>query len=228
MGGQACVFYGAAQVSKDIDFLVLAEPENFARLQTALAELRADRIAVPPFDPAALARGHAVHFRCRAPAAEGLRVDVMTRLRETPEFQVLWERRTTFVDGDDVEYHLLCIPDLVQAKKTQRSRDWPVIELLVTIHYREHGDAATDDRVAFWLREARTPELLVEICRRFPAQATELTARRPLIRLARERSLDDLRTALDAEVRAVQARDRDYWEPLRRELEEFRRAHRDR
>jgi hypothetical protein len=25
MGGQACVFYGAAQVSKDIDFLVLAE-----------------------------------------------------------------------------------------------------------------------------------------------------------------------------------------------------------
>ena len=63
MGGQACVFYGAAQVSKDIDFLVLAEPENFTRLQAALAELQADRIAVPPFDPAALARGHAVHFR---------------------------------------------------------------------------------------------------------------------------------------------------------------------
>ena len=64
MGGQACVFYGAAQVSKDIDVLVLAEPENFTRLQAALADLQADRIAVPPFDPAALARGHAVHFRC--------------------------------------------------------------------------------------------------------------------------------------------------------------------
>ena len=60
----------------------------------------------------------------------------MTRLRAMPEFQVLWERRTTFVDGDGVEYHLLCIPDLVQAKKTQRSKDWPVIELLITIHYR--------------------------------------------------------------------------------------------
>ena len=59
MGGQACVFYGAAQVSKDIDFLVLAEPENFARLQAALAELQAERIAVPPFDPAALARHRA-------------------------------------------------------------------------------------------------------------------------------------------------------------------------
>lgn len=228
MGGQACVFYGAAQVSKDIDFLVLAEPENLARLQAALADLQADRIAVPPFDPAALARGHAVHFRCRAPGAEGLRVDVMTRLRAMPEFQALWERRTTFVDGDGLEYHLLCIPDLVYAKKTQRSRDWPVIELLVTIHYREHANAATDDRVDFWLREARTPELLVELCRRFPTQAAGLTAHRPLIRFAHERSLDDLRTALDAEVRAEQARDRDYWEPLRRELEQFRREHRDR
>lgn len=228
MGGQACVFYGAAQVSKDIDFLVLAEPENFARLQAALATLQADRIAVPRFDPAALARGHAVHFRCRAPGAEGLRVDIMTRLRAMPEFTSLWDRRTTLVDDEGVEYHLLCIPDLVQAKKTQRSKDWPVIELLVTIHHRRHAGEATDERVDFWLLEARTPELLVELCRRFPTQAAEATASRPLIRLARDRSLDDLRAALDAEVRAEQALDRAYWEPLRRELEQFRREKRDR
>ena len=228
MGGQACVFYGAAQVSKDIDFLVLAEPENFTRLQAALAELRADRIAVPPFDPAVLARGHAVHFRCSATGVEGLRVDVMTRLRAMPEFAALWERRTTLVDDEDVEYHLLCIPDLVHAKKTQRSKDWPVIELLVTIHHRENATEATDHHVDFWLREARTPELLVELCHRFPTRAAELTPHRPLIRLAHEALLDDLRAALDAEVRAEQARDRDYWEPLRRELEEFRRDHRSR
>ena len=35
-------------------------------------------------------------------------------------------------------------------------------------------------------------------------------------------------TALDAEVRAEQALDRDYWEPLRRELEQLRREHRNR
>lgn len=29
MGGQACVFYCAAQFSKDIDFLILAKKENF-------------------------------------------------------------------------------------------------------------------------------------------------------------------------------------------------------
>jgi hypothetical protein len=36
MGGQACVFYGAAQFSKDIDFLILAERENFDGLHRAL------------------------------------------------------------------------------------------------------------------------------------------------------------------------------------------------
>jgi hypothetical protein len=30
-----------------------------------------------------------------------------------------------------------------------------VIELLVTIHYREHAHLVTDDRVDFWLREAQ-------------------------------------------------------------------------
>jgi hypothetical protein len=68
MGGQACVFYGAAQVSKDIDFLVLAEAENFARLQVALETLQADRIAVPPFDPAA---GPTQHVFIGQPSAAG-------------------------------------------------------------------------------------------------------------------------------------------------------------
>jgi hypothetical protein len=39
----------------------------------------------------------------------------------------------------------------VRAKKTQRSKDWPVIELLVTIHNREHGALPTDAHIDFWL-----------------------------------------------------------------------------
>jgi hypothetical protein len=39
MGGQACVFYGAAQVSKDVDLALLAEPANIERLRHALKEL---------------------------------------------------------------------------------------------------------------------------------------------------------------------------------------------
>ena len=226
MGGQACVFYGAAQVSKDVDVLLLAEPGNFSRLQCALDALQARRIAVPRFDPEALARGHAVHFRCAAPGVEQLRVDVMTRLRDLPDFATLWERRTVFADSGGTEFHLLSVPDLVLAKKTQRSKDWPVIELLVAIHYRENGAQPTPDWIRFWLMEARTPELLVELARRFPAEARALALTRPLLGQAIAGDLAGLRPALDAEVRAEQDKDRAYWEPLRRELEAFRHAER--
>ena len=226
MGGQACVFYGAAQVSKDVDFLLLASEGNYARLHAALAQLQAKRIAVPRFGPAVLDRGHAVHFRCSVPGVEGLRVDVMTRLRDLPCFAELWERRTVFQDDEGGEFHLLSVPDLVLAKKTQRTKDWPVIELLVTIHYRENEQAPRSEWIAFWLREARTPELLRDLTARFPVETRDLLAARPLLAHAITAELDPLRTALDAEVRDEQAKDRVYWEPLRRELEEFRRQER--
>ena len=81
MGGQACVFYGAAQVSKDVDLTLVAEPSNIEPLRCALRELAAERIAVPPFDPALFDRGHAIHFRCHAAGVEDLRVDLMSKLR---------------------------------------------------------------------------------------------------------------------------------------------------
>jgi len=64
MGGQACVFYGAAEFSRDCDIVLLAEQANFDRLDSALGALSARCIAVPPFEPRWLDRGHAVHFRC--------------------------------------------------------------------------------------------------------------------------------------------------------------------
>jgi hypothetical protein len=51
MGGQACVFYGAAEFSRDLDLLILADPDNLQRLQAALADLESEPIAVPPLDP---------------------------------------------------------------------------------------------------------------------------------------------------------------------------------
>jgi hypothetical protein len=62
-----------------------------------------------------------VHFRCSAASVEGLRIDLMTRLRDVPDFPALWARRTVFLDQDGTEFNLLSIPDLVLAKKTQRS-----------------------------------------------------------------------------------------------------------
>ena len=47
MGGQACVLYGAAEFSRDADLAIVADAENLQRFQTALDDLRAERIAVP-------------------------------------------------------------------------------------------------------------------------------------------------------------------------------------
>ena len=227
MGGQACVFYGAAQFSKDVDLALLPSEENFSRLLAALRDLNAKCIAVPRFDPALLARGHAVHFRCQGGDAGGLRVDVMTRLRDFPGFEVLWTRRTTIKDEMGETFELLSVEDLVQAKKTQRERDWPMIDTLVEGHYRALGSEPTPERVAFWLAESRTPERLIGLVQRFPNEARAQTSRRPLLRLALSGESETLRAALDAEVRAEQAKDRAYWAPLKAELEAFRRAERE-
>jgi hypothetical protein len=226
MGGQACVLYGAAQFSKDVDFLILASEFNFAGLRAALDELEASRIAVPPFDPEVLARGHAVHFRCRAAGSEGLRIDVMTRLRDLADFDVLWGRRTTITLEAQVDIHLLSVQDLVEAKKTQREKDWPMISALVEGHYHSLHNDATPERIVFWLTESRTPERLIELVSRFPDDAATLQSERSLLRLAEPGKEVELREALDAEVRAEQEKDRLYWEPLKRELAEFRRAER--
>jgi hypothetical protein len=158
---------------------------------------------------------------------EGLRIDIMSRLRDLASFDDLWQRRTVIGDAEGNEFHLLSVPDLVQAKKTQRAKDWPVIEALVSIHFRENAATPQPQWVDFWLGEARSPELLLDLTARFPAQTAIALASRPLLALALSDNLPDLRAALDAEVREEQDKDRRYWEPLKREMEAFRRAERE-
>jgi len=222
MGGQACVFYGAAQVSKDVDLALVSEPANIERLRAALKELAAERIAVPPFDPALFDRGHAIHFRCHAPGVEDLRVDLMSKLRLLEGFNVLWQRRTVFVDDESNQFNLLSVPDLVRSKKTGRNKDWPVIELLVNIHIHENLSAPKPDWIHFWLTECRTPVQLSALARQFPSEGRALASARPLLTRALADQEDALIASLDVEMRAEQAVDRAYWEPVRRELEAMR------
>ena len=95
MGGQACVFYGAAEFSRDTDIAVLSDTDNLTRLSEALDALQAQCITVPPFEADYLKRGHAVHFRCQHPEARDMRIDVMSVMRGVETFNRLWTRRTT-------------------------------------------------------------------------------------------------------------------------------------
>ena len=130
MGGQACVYYGAAEFSRDLDLLVLADPANLLCLRGALAELETKVIAVPELELRDLERGLAVHFRCFAAGIAGFRIDVMSVLRDMEPFEVLWNRRTV-IESEGVEIDMLSLADLVRAKKTQGDQDWPMLRRLV-------------------------------------------------------------------------------------------------
>ncbi len=110
MGGQACVFYGAAEFSRDTDVALLASPENLEKLKLALKDLDAEVVAVPALDISYLEKGHAVHFRCHSPEAEGMRLDVMSVMRGLPDFSVLWARRTTVQINGNESVELMGLP----------------------------------------------------------------------------------------------------------------------
>jgi hypothetical protein len=224
MGGQACVFYGGAEFSRDIDLAVLAEAGNLARLRRALLELAAEPVAVPSLALRHLRTGHAVHFRCMAPGAGRLRVDVMSRMRGVDGFPKLWKRRTVLKLPDGTRYDLVSLPDLVRAKKTQRDKDWPMIRRLVEAHFFRHRGSPNRAQVRFWLLELRTPELLLEVAQRFPGVCRRLCRQRPLLAQAASKRLAGVAEALRAEEALERLRDRDYWAPLKRELETMRHA----
>ena len=184
MGGQACVFYGAAEFSRDTDFVVLADTVNLTRLSRALEDLRAERIAVPPFEAKYLRKGHAIHFRCQHPEALRMRVDVMARMRGVESFAKLWSRRVMIELSDGTICNLLSLPDLVRAKKTQRDKDWPMIRRLVEAHYFQYLGKPNRAQIKFWLRELRTPTLLIESAKNHVAIAKKLVANRPLLKYA--------------------------------------------
>ncbi len=225
MGGQACVFYGAAEFSRDCDIVILSDSDNLDRLSAAAAELQAERIAFPEFQPEYLARGHAVHFRCHHPEADKIRLDVMTKMRGCEDFATLWNRRTSIEDEQTgMTYELLSIEDLVRAKKTQRDKDWPMVRRLVEAHHRQFRDEPTTPMIHFWLRELRTPELLQSVAQGNRQQLGSIAEFRPWLEAIDLGDLNRIQQELDAEEKTERELDAAYWRPLKEELARLRRS----
>ena len=145
----------------------------------------------------------------------------MSVLRGVDAFEDLWARRSTLeLDGEQIE--VLSLPDLVQAKKTQRDKDWPMMRRLIEADYEERSSGADQDLIRFWLLESRTPEMLLELNARHPELSHALISERPLLSLLRGGEQDVLEQALHEEEMAERRADRAYWAPLRKELEQLR------
>ena len=221
MGGQACVMYGGAEFSRDTDIAFLASEENISLLRSALQDLHAKRIALPPFDIQFLIRGHAIHFRSYHPDALHIRLDVMSVMRGVDDFGQLWSRRAIVPTDDGVPLNILSLPDLVRAKKTQRDKDWPMIRRLIESDYIRQSKP-TVEQVKFWCMESRTPEMLLELSHAYREQCEQLKPARKVLEYVYTHQTDEVEAELLREEMKERAADRRYWEPLRKELEDLR------
>jgi hypothetical protein len=224
MGGQACIVYGAAEFSRDVDFAVLASEKNLEALQRALNELRAEPVYFPPLSREALLRGHACHFRAKVAGVTGFRIDIMSVMHGCDSFESLWRRRRRLRLQGAGTINVISLADLVQAKKTQRDKDWPMVRRLIEADFHDHQRRAATAQKKFWLREVRSADLLIELCRSYPRLARSLAAERPAIAQALDGSVAAIEAALRAEEDALRSADRAYWQPLRAELEAWRHA----
>ena len=223
MGGQACVLHGAAEFTRDVDFAVAVSASNLKRLRAALAELEAEQVFFPSLSAAALRRGHACHFRCLAPGLHRVRIDVMSRLRGLDAFSRLWRRRQEIDLPGVGRVAVMSLPDLVRAKKTQRDKDWPMLRRLIEADIVKAGGQARAARVAFWLRECRTFEMLRDLGRRYPRLTVRAAPQRPALRAAMRNDEGRTTALFRREEDQERARDRRYWTPLRAELARWRR-----
>jgi hypothetical protein len=155
-----------------------------------------------------------------------MRLDVMSVMRGVASFEELWRRRTTLELAGGATLELMSLPDLVQAKKTQRDKDWPMIRRLVEANHAQQRERPSPEQLAFWFRESRTPSMLIALAARHPDELARAAQERPLLARAAAADGQGLSTALAEEEARERELDRAYWRPLRQELELLR--HRER
>jgi len=99
-----------------------------------------------------------------------------------------------------------------------------MLRRLLEAHFFQNRTKPTAEKIRFWLRELRTPELLIEVAQAHPRLSSRLAAARPLLALVAAGQEAALAQALKEEEQHERERDRQYWLPLRSELETLRRA----
>jgi len=221
IGGQACIIYGAAEFSRDSDFVILPDLANISRLKKALHSLKARNIYFPRLTRQSLEKGHACHFRCYDESVKNLRVDVIAKLRNCHSFEELWERKMTVKLPGNGRIEIIGLEDLVRSKKTQRDKDWLMLDRLIA------NDMLTTkyprlEKVKWWLSQCRDAGQLIKLAAKYKKLATEIAVERPLVKAALRKDKRTLRQLIQREEMLEREKDKKYWQPLRKELELLR------
>ena len=221
IGGQACIIYGAAEFSRDSDFIILCEPENLNKLKKALNSLKAKNIYLPPLREEFLNKGHACHFRCYDRGVSGLRIAIIAKLRGCEDFKQLWKRKQIVKLPGNKIVQIIGLEDLVQSKKTQRDKNWLMLNRLV-----ENDMILTKrpsrKKIKWWLLECRNSEKLIRLVKKNKELAKECILKRPLLKTALKGDVKKLQRELYKEELKEREKDEKYWLPLKKELETLR------
>lgn len=97
-----------------------------------------------------------------------------------------------------------------------------MIRRLVEAHFNRHRDKRRESDIRFWLRECRTPSILMTVVKDNPDLAAEVEPCRAVLCLASGEDVSRLADAISNEESDERTRDQAYWEPLRKELETLR------
>jgi hypothetical protein len=222
IGGQACIIYGGAEFSRDLDFSLLVTLENIENLKNALEELEAEQIFLPNLSEEVLIRGHACHFRFPKGDPKGVRIDLLGKMREVDDFNFLWHRRKEIEISGLGTVAVISLPDLVKSKKTQRDKDWPMIRRLIEADIYNAPADPPEEQIIFWLSECRTPELLIALVKKYSEPAKRESLQRPLLIQAISGCETEIEKLLHEEEEYERKLDKEYWAPLKKELEIWR------
>jgi hypothetical protein len=97
-----------------------------------------------------------------------------------------------------------------------------MLRRLIEVNYFAHRKNPSREQIRFWFLELRTPELLIELAEAQGRIPAHLRRKRPLLELAVMDSKSSLADALLAEEEKEREADRQYWAPLKKELERLR------
>ena len=97
-----------------------------------------------------------------------------------------------------------------------------MVRRLVEVNYFENRETPTPEQIRFWFLELRTADLLIELTQSQKRIPANLTRKRPLLELALKGNNSSLAEALLVEEKTQREADRQYWAPLKKELENLR------
>jgi hypothetical protein len=75
-------------------------------------------------------------------------LSVFVPCRGVDSFSKLRARRTS-ISVADLRIDLMSLPDLVEAKKTQSDKDWPMLRRLVEVNYFANRENPTREQISF-------------------------------------------------------------------------------